>query len=297
MSPIADIAGDGRPVVVDRRQTPRGELVLRRAGEHFEVIANGTFLMDTRDGRSERALVREAVPAGEDVRVLLGGLGVGFSLDEALSLPAVTEVVVVELEPAVVEWARTHLRGRLRHGLDDRRARLVVADLRDALVTLDGQFDAICLDIDNGPGWLVHPANAGVYADGGLDRLGRLLRPGGRLTVWAAAADAAFEARLRRHFAGRARMAIPVARGPDDVVYVACALRRPSAASVRPPVLDHRSVAFLGAVGADRDHLEAVGAGTERAHDVGGHPHDVPRRRRQTPRRRASPGRSRAITM
>ncbi len=228
MSPIDDIAGDGRPVVVDRRQTPRGEVVLRRAGEHFEVIANGTFLMDTRDGRSERALVRAAVPAGEDVRVLLGGLGVGFSLDEALSLPAVTEVVVVEVEPAVAEWARTRLRGRLRHGLDDRRARLVVADLRDALVTLDGQFDAICLDIDNGPGWLVHPANADVYADGSLDRLGRLLRPGGRLTVWAAAADAAFEARLRRHFRAVRAVAIPVARGPDDVVYVACALRRPS---------------------------------------------------------------------
>jgi spermidine synthase len=228
VSPIDDIAGDGRPVVVDRRQTPRGELVLRRAGEHFEVIANGTFLMDTRDGRSGRALVREAVPAGEDVRVLLGGLGVGFSLDEALGLPGVTEVVVVELEPAVVEWARSRLRGRLRHGLDDRRVRLVVADLRDALVTLDGQFDAICLDIDNGPGWLVHPANADVYADAGLDRLGRLLRPGGRLTVWAAAADAAFEARLRRHFQAVQAMAIPVSRGPDDVVYVAGALRRPS---------------------------------------------------------------------
>jgi spermidine synthase len=228
MSPIDDTPGDGRPVVVDRRQTPRGELVLRRAGEHFEVIANGTFLMDTRDGRSERALVREAVPAGEDMRVLLGGLGVGFSLDEALGRPGVTEVVVVELEPAVVEWARSRLRGRLRHGLDDRRVRLVVADLRDALVTLDGQFDAICLDIDNGPGWLVHPANADVYADAGLDRLGRLLRPWGRLTVWAAAADAAFEARLRRHFQAVQAMAIPVSRGPDDVVYVAGALRRPS---------------------------------------------------------------------
>ena len=228
MSPLDDIAGDGRPFVVDRRQTPRGELVLRQAGEHFELIANGTFLMDTRDGRSERALVREAVPAGEDVRVLLGGLGAGFSLDEALGLPGVTEVVVVEVEPAVVEWARTRLRGRLRHGLDDRRVRLVVADLRDALVTLDGQFDAICLDIDNGPGWLVHPANADVYADASLDCLGRLLRPGGRRTVWATAADAVFEVRLRRHFQAVRAIAIPVSRGPDDVVYVACALRRPS---------------------------------------------------------------------
>jgi spermidine synthase len=221
MTAIDDTAGDGRPVVVDRRQTPRGELVLRRAGEHFEVIANGTFLMDTRDGRSERALVREAVPDGEGKRVLLGGLGVGFSLDEALGLPGVGEVVVVELEAVVVEWARSHLRGRCRHGVDDPRVRLVVCDLRDALGTLAGRFDAICLDIDNGPGWLVHPRNAAVYTDAGLERMRRLLRPAGRLAVWAAAADEGFAARLRRHFADVRAVTIAVPRGPDDVVYIA----------------------------------------------------------------------------
>jgi spermidine synthase len=221
MLPLPDSADAGRPVVVDRRETPRGELVLRRAGEHFEVIANGTFLMDTRDGRSERALVREAVPAGADLRVLLGGLGVGFSLDEALSLPGVREVVVVEIEPAVVEWAGSHLRGRCGRGVDDPRVRLVGADLRRALGTLDGGFDAICLDIDNGPGWLVHPANAAIYADAALERMRLLLRPGGRLAVWAAEADAGFAARLRRHFAAVRTVAIAVPRGPDDIVYLA----------------------------------------------------------------------------
>jgi spermidine synthase len=218
---IGESAGDGRPVVVDRRATPRGELVLRRAGEHFEVIAAGTFLMDTRDGRSERALVREAVPAGDDLRVLLGGLGVGFSLDEALGLPGVAEVVVVEIEPAVVEWARSHLRGRLGHGVDDPRVRLVTADLGDALGEIGGPFDAICLDIDNGPEWLVHPQNAALYEDAGLERLYGLLRPGGRLAVWAAAPDEAFAARLRRRFTAVRTVAFPVPRGPDDVVYVA----------------------------------------------------------------------------
>jgi spermidine synthase len=207
-----------RPVVVDRRATPRGELVLRRAGEHFEVIANGTFLMDTRDGRSERALVREAVAGRDRARVLIGGLGVGCSLDEALRSPRVAAVVVCEVEPTVVEWARTHLGGC---GLDDPRVRLVVADLGDALDLVEGGFDAVCLDVDNGPGWLVHPANAALYADAGLDRLRARLLPGGRLTVWAAAADAAFETRLRSRFARVRTVAIPVARGPDDVVYVA----------------------------------------------------------------------------
>jgi spermidine synthase len=210
-------------VVVDRRQTPRGDLVLRRAGEHFEVIANGTFLMDTRDGRSERALVREAIAGKTDVRLLLAGLGVGFSLDEALRTDAVSEVVVVELEAVVVEWVRAHLRGLTEHGLDDPRVRLVVADIRDVLETAEDAFDAICLDIDNGPGWLVHEANAEVYSDATLALIGRRLRPQGRLAVWAAAPDERFEARLRSQFAAVAKVSIPVARGPDDVVYVATA--------------------------------------------------------------------------
>src|SRR5205823_3875379 len=144
-----------RPVVIDRRDGVNGELVLRRAGADHEVIANGTFLMDTRDGRSERALVREAVAGLRDARVLIGGLGVGFSLDEALRTPGVAEVVVVELERAVVDWARTYLRGHSGAGLDDQRVTLLVADVGDALEMLDGWFDAICLDVDNGPGWLV----------------------------------------------------------------------------------------------------------------------------------------------
>jgi spermidine synthase len=207
--------------VIDRRDGMNGELVLRRAGTDHEVIANGTFLMDTRDGRSERALVREAVAGLRGARVLLGGLGVGFSLDEALRAPEVADVVVCELEPAVVEWARTHLRPHGGAGLEDPRVRVVVADLADVLETLEPPFDAICLDVDNGPGWLVHERNRRLYADAGLRSLRRLLRPDGRLTVWAAAADAAFEARLRDCFAAVRAVEIPVRRGPDDVVYVA----------------------------------------------------------------------------
>src|SRR5438045_1595165 len=82
-----------------------------------------------------------------DARVLLGGLGVGFSLDEAVRAPEVAEVVVVELEPAVVDWARTHLRSYGGAGLDDPRVTLVAADLADALETLHGPFDAVCLDV------------------------------------------------------------------------------------------------------------------------------------------------------
>jgi spermidine synthase len=206
--------------VIDRREGVNGELVLRRAGRDHEVIANGTFLMDTRDGRSERALVRAAIEGLRDARVLIGGLGVGTTLDEALRV-GVAEAVVVELEPAVVDWARTHLRAHGGAGLDDARVRLVVADLGDALEAVGGPFDAICLDVDNGPGWLVHERNRHLYADAGLRRIHRLLRPGGRLTVWAAAADVDFEGRLRDCFDTVRSVALPVPRGPDDVIYVA----------------------------------------------------------------------------
>src|SRR6185312_673155 len=127
-----------RPEVIDRRDGVNGELTLRRTGADHEVIVNGTFLMDTRDGRSERALVREAVAGMRDARVLLGGLGVGFSLDEALRAP---EVVDVELEPAVVEWGRTHLRPYGGAGLDDGRVRAIVADLAETAETLEPAFD------------------------------------------------------------------------------------------------------------------------------------------------------------
>jgi spermidine synthase len=157
------------------------------------------------------------------VRLLLAGLGVGFSLDEALGSDAVREVVVVELEPTIVEWAGSHLRGLTEHGLDDPRVRLVVADIRDVLETIEGDFDAVCLDVDNGPGWIVHDTNAELYADHALALVGRRLRAEGRLTVWSAAPDAAFEARLRRRFCAVSMVSIPVARGPDDVVYVATA--------------------------------------------------------------------------
>jgi spermidine synthase len=185
------------------------------------VIVNGTFLMDTRDGRSERALVREAVAGLDEARVLLGGLGVGFSLDEALRAPSVAEVVVCEIEPAVVQWARTHLREYGGAGLADPRVSLVVADLGETLESLDGPVDAICLDVDNGPGWLVHERNRRLYTDAGIALVRDRLRPGGRLTVWAATADAEVEARLRGRFDAVRMMAIPVARGDDDVVYVA----------------------------------------------------------------------------
>ncbi|MFF0517721.1 spermidine synthase [Actinomadura nitritigenes] len=240
-----DVIGEGRaePVVVERAAGVGGELVLRRAGADYEIISNGMFLMDTRNGESERLLVRAAVdaaldrdgsgddgPGGQPLRVLIGGLGVGFSLAEALAHPAVGHVTVVEREPAVVGWHAGPLRPWSRGGLDDPRVALVRADLLDVVAAdpADGVagagFDAVCLDIDNGPDWTVTPGNARLYGPDGLDLLAGRLSPRGVLAVWSAGAAPGFQDLLATRFARVEALPVPVPRGEPDMVYLA---RRP----------------------------------------------------------------------
>jgi spermidine synthase len=217
-----DALGDDA-VVVERVVTPRGELALRRAGTHHEIIHNGVFLMDTRDGASERLLVRAALDACRQprVRIVIGGLGVGFSLDEALRDPAVTEVAVVEVEEAIIRWHATRFGAHARTALEDPRTRVVNADLTAWLADGADRFDAICLDIDNGPDWTVTPGNAVLYTEEGLSLLHRRLVPGGVLAVWSAMAAPAFAAALRQQFAGVQVHLVEVPRGDPDHVYVA----------------------------------------------------------------------------
>ncbi|WP_158881041.1 spermidine synthase [Amycolatopsis anabasis] len=209
--------------VLDRVDGECGELVLRRVGADFEVIANGVFLMDTRNGESERLLVSVAadfVPG--KARMLIGGLGVGYSLRAALDHPGVGEIVVVEREAAVIGWNRT---GPLRdvHGdaLADDRVRVVEADLVDWLEETEERFDALCLDIDNGPQWTVTEGNAELYGKAGLDMLAEHLCPGGVLAVWSAEASPAFTRRLRARFGQVQVLDVPVPRGEPDVVWLA----------------------------------------------------------------------------
>ncbi len=213
--------------------TPRGELVLRRDGAHYEIVSNGVFLMDTRNGDSERELVRAAVaPHQGPVRLLLGGLGVGFSLAEALRAPNVGAVTVVEIEPAVVGWHASHLAAFSAGGLAEPRVTVAVADLAGWLAAGADRYDAICLDVDNGPEWTVTPRNAALYGEAGLAALDRRLAPGGTLAVWSAAAAPVFERRLRDRYAEVQVRAVPVPRGEPDVIYLA---RDPRAAQAGVP--------------------------------------------------------------
>ncbi|WP_411080958.1 spermidine synthase [Streptomyces sp. cmx-18-6] len=215
------------PVTLDRRDGPFGEVVLRERGEHFEIIANGCFLMDTSDGRSERLLIDAALaalPAGRtDPSVLIGGLGVGFSLVRAAEEERWGRIVVVEREQAIVDW---HRRGPLERvsgaALADPRTEVVHTDLVAHLRTATERYDALCLDIDNGPDWTVTEDNGSLYSPTGLAHCHDRLTSGGVLAVWSAQPSPAFEQALRNAgFSGVATEEVAVARGVPDVVHLA----------------------------------------------------------------------------
>ncbi|MEU3508307.1 spermidine synthase [Streptomyces longwoodensis] len=213
------------PRVLDRRTGPHGEVVLRRHGEVLQIIANGCFLMDTSDGRSERLLVDAALAALDDrpaPHVLIGGLGVGFSLAHAAAEPRWGRITVVERERAVVDWHRGGPLGAVsRDALADPRVTIAEADLVAYLHETSDTFDALCLDIDNGPGWTVTEDNDGLYAPAGLASCARVLRPGGVLAVWSAQPSAEFEGTMGNAGFQQVRTEeIPVARGVPDVVHL-----------------------------------------------------------------------------
>jgi spermidine synthase len=184
-------------VEVARSETDRGELVLRERRPEpeqgggptvLELRANGVFVMDTAEHGSERALADAALAAvTEPRRVLVGGLGLGFTLNQVLGDRRVERVDVVEIEQHLVDWMRD---GTIPHGrqlLADDRVRVVVADIVQAVAEAGAStYDVVLLDVDNGPGQLVHEANAAIYAEPFLRRVLDLLEPGGALVVWSA---------------------------------------------------------------------------------------------------------------
>jgi spermidine synthase len=195
-------------VEVARSETAHGELVLRErrpAGggpSVLELRANGTFVMDTSEHASERALAEAALElVATPARVLVGGLGLGFTLDRVLGDPRVERCDVVELEQSLVDWMRD---GTIPHGrrlLADDRVRVVVIDIASAVAEAErASYDVMLLDVDNGPGYLVHEANAALYRRPFLTAVRERLRPGGALAVWSADRAADLLAELRGAF-------------------------------------------------------------------------------------------------
>ena len=186
-------------------RTPDGSLMtLTRRDREYVILANGKSLMSSRMHGSEEAMATLACArarALERPSVLIGGLGMGFTLRATLDLlPPGAKVVVAELVPAVVEWNRGVLGPLAAHPLRDRRVRVGVGDVAAAIDAACARFDAILLDVDNGPDAFTATDNAGLYGDRGLASARRALRPDGTLAVWSAWEDRKFEQRLR--FAG-----------------------------------------------------------------------------------------------
>lgn len=200
---------DQPPVTLGREDTPSGEVALRRRGDVLELVVDGAFAMDTVDTSTEVLLATEALrrhPA--PARVLVGGLGLGFTARAVLEDTRVGRVDVVELAAPLVRWARAGLVPELAD-LEGERCRLHVADVAAVLRGADGPtgpWDVVLLDVDNGPDFLVHTANASLYAPAGLAASREALAPGGLLVVWSS------------HVAPALLAALHAVAGPRDEV-------------------------------------------------------------------------------
>ena len=175
-----------------------GELVLRsrpgagRGGtDVYELIVDGVFAMDTVEVSTELRLASETLRrlAGTGWRVVVGGLGLGFTLRELLADQRVATVEVVELEPALIDWVRAGLVRPAAGILDDPRVQVTTGDITAHLESLEpASVDAILLDVDNGPDFPVHQSNSALYEHGALATALRALRPAGVLAIWCAGA-------------------------------------------------------------------------------------------------------------
>ncbi|MBC2932892.1 spermidine synthase [Nocardioides sp. zg-1228] len=191
---------------IARAESARGEVVLRRrssgaGADVIELRVNGVFVMDTLETTSEIELAAQALDLVEQpASVLVGGLGLGFTLQRVLADTRVERAVVVEIEESLIRWMRD---GTVPHGpalLADTRATVVNADIAMAIAEARSTYDLVLLDVDNGPGYLVHERNEAVYEEEFLQRCRAVLSPGGVLVVWSASAAPELLAALRTVF-------------------------------------------------------------------------------------------------
>jgi spermidine synthase len=177
------------------------DMKLQRRDQEYVIFAGGRVLMSSRMHGSEEALAALACARARTVEaptVLIGGLGMGFTLRAILDLlPPDASVVVVELQPAVGVWNRGPLGKLADHPLRDRRVQLDEGDVLTTLRSSRARFDAVILDVDNGPAAFTTSTNKALYEDAGLAAIHRALKSHGVLAVWSAWEDRKFEQRLR----------------------------------------------------------------------------------------------------
>ena len=187
---------------LDTARVPGADVQLRlmQRGAEFSMRLGQNELMSSRLSGSEEALATLACRRIEAVRsphLLIGGLGMGFTLRAALAvLGSDARIMVAELVPAVIAWARGPMADIFGDSLDDPRASIREADVVDVIRSHDSAFDAILLDVDNGPEGLIRKANDALYDVKGLNAIRRALRPGGVLAVWSSGPNPLFSKRL-----------------------------------------------------------------------------------------------------
>lgn len=190
-------------ILIDSTRVPGGgEMRLLRRGEEFSIKLDGNELMNSRLSGSEQALATfacEQIATRSRARLLIGGLGMGFTLRAALrKLPQDAHIDVAELVPAVVDWAQGPMAAIFGDSLSDRRVHIHKEDVGAMIAAEPSLYDAILLDVDNGPDGLSRPDNDALYSIAGLGAAHRALRSGGVLAVWSSAPDQAFTRRLRQ---------------------------------------------------------------------------------------------------
>lgn len=200
-----------------------GEFQLLRRGNDFSIQFDDDELMGSRVRASEQALAHLACErlTNKQAQVLIGGLGMGFTLGAALStLGPRAHVTVAELVPQVVAWAKSTLSHIFAGSLADPRVSIEIADVHDVIVRAPGRFDAIVLDVDNGPDGLVQLANERLYCNWGLASSYAALRPGGVLAIWSAYPDQDFVDRLNRAGFGVEEIIIPTDAYEEAVQHI-----------------------------------------------------------------------------
>ncbi len=211
--------------VLARADGVLGEIVLRRRHPGtgpavYELIVNGVFLMDTAETTTEE-LLAELVLAHQPppARILVGGLGLGRTLLRLVADPRPHQIDVVEIEPQLVDWLRAGLVPGVDAALADPRVRVLVADVADVLTTPPHRYDAVVLDVDNGPDFLVADRNAALYQAPTLARAAQAVRPGGQLLVWSADSAPRLQAELARQVGPVRRVVRTVTRQGRQIDY------------------------------------------------------------------------------
>ncbi|NIJ21615.1 spermidine synthase [Sphingomonas naasensis] len=214
--------------LIDTAEVPGGDpLRLFRRGRDFMIVLDRNELMSSRMSGSEEALADmtiDRLPLSAP-HLLIGGYGMGFTLRAALRrLGADARIAVAELVPKIIDWAKGPMAELAAGCLDDPRVAVVLDDVGAVIARGQGRYDAILLDVDNGPDGLTRPGNDGLYSMRGLAAAKAALRPGGVLAVWSAAPDNAFARRLRE--AGFAVEEVGVkarsnGKGPRHVIWFA----------------------------------------------------------------------------